>query len=302
MTTPRELLPYLRTRRGAPSASEGKRGYLRMLFERDSAGRSILRELERRTPIIVQQELYFDEAMPAMPCVYLLSSGGPNVDGDRYEHHIRVRQGAFAHISTGAATKLAEMQSDHSSLAQTFELEADSYLEYLPEPTIPCRHARYVATTQITLDPSATFFFSEIYLSGRRHKRGGEHWAFDLLSIATSASRPNGEPLFDERMVIEPSRHSPSSLGTMGTWEVLGNCFLLAPEATTEVLYAQMPSRIDRSEGLAIGVSRLPSHCGLMIRVLGNDTTAVKRTIRHLCSMVRHEVKGCALPDDFPWR
>ena len=83
-----------------------------MLFELDSEGRSILRELERHTPIIVQQELYFDEAMPTMPCVYLLSSGGPNVDGDRYEHYITLRRNAFAHISTGAATKLAEMHSD----------------------------------------------------------------------------------------------------------------------------------------------------------------------------------------------
>lgn len=302
MTPPRELLPYLHPLCGAPSASTGKRGYLRMLFERDKEGRSILRELERRTPIIVQQELYFDEAMPSMPCVYILSSGGPNVEGDRYQHHIRLRQGAFAHLSTGAATKLAEMRSDYSSLAQSFELEAESYLEYLPEPTIPCRHSRYTSATQIVIDPSATLFIAEIFLSGRRYKRGGEHWAFDLLSIATSASRPDGEPLFNERMVIEPSRHAPCELGAMGTWSIVGNCFLLAPETTIEAVYAQVASRIDRSEGLAIGVSRLPSHCGLMFRVLGNDTATVKRAIRHICSMVRREVKGCALPDEFPWR
>ncbi len=273
-----------------------------MLFELDSEGRSVLRKLERQTPIIVQQELYFDEAMPTMPCVYLLSSGGPNVDGDRYEHHITVRRNAFAHISTGAATKLAEMHSDYSSLVQTFELESGAYLEYLPEPTIPCRHTRYIATTQMVIDPSATLFFAEIYLSGRRYKRGGEHWVFDLLSIATSASRPDGERLFDERMVIEPSRHSPDSLGAMGHWSILGNCFLLAPEQTSEAVYSQITSKLNHQNMLAIGATRLPSHCGLLIRVLGNDTATVKRAIRDLCSVVRREVKGCALPDEFPWR
>lgn len=273
-----------------------------MLFELDSEGRSVLRKLERHTPIIVQQELYFDEAMPTMPCVYLLSSGGPNVDGDRYQHHITVRRNAFAHISTGAATKLAEMHSDYSSLVQTFELASGAYLEYLPEPTIPCRHTRYLASTQIVIDPSATIFFAEIYLSGRRYKRGGEHFAFDLISIATTASRPDGERLFDERMVIEPARYSPESLGAMGGWSVLGNCFLLAPEPTSEAVYAQIRSRIDPQHRLAIGATRLPSHCGLLIRVLGDDSTTVKRAIRDLCSVVRHEVKGCSLPAEFPWR
>ncbi len=302
MNPTRELRPYLCQRNGAPSASEGKQGALRMLFELDGEGRSIVRKLERHTPIIVQQELYFDEAMPSMPCVYLLSSGGPNVDGDRYQHHITLRRGAFAHISTGAATKLAEMRSDYSSLVQIIELEATSYLEYLPEPTIPCRHARYMATTQIVIDQSATIFLSEIYLSGRRYKLGGEHWAFDLLSLATSATRPDGELLFNERMVIEPARYAPDHLGIMGHWSILGSCFLLAPEPIIEALYSQISSKIDLDADLAIGVSRLPSHCGLSIRVLGNDTATVKRAIRHLCSMVRREVKGHALPDEFPWR
>lgn len=302
MITPPKLDHYLRERHGAPSASAGKRGYLRMLFELDAEGRSILRELERRTPIIVQQELYFDEQMPAMPCVYVLSSGGPNVDGDRYRHLITLRRDAFAHISTGAATKLAEMRSDYSELVQRFELDAGAYLEYLPEPTIPCRHARYIAATQIVIDPTATMFFADIYLSGRRHKRGGEHFAFDLLSIATSASRPDGERLFDERMVIEPSCHAPSALGAMGTWSILGNCFVLAPERVIEAIYPQLGSQIDREQELAVGVTRLPSRSGLMVRILGNDTTKIKRTIRECCSVVRREVKGCSLPAEFPWR
>ena len=302
MNAPRQFEHYLRADRGAPSASAGKRGYLRMIFELDDRGRSILRELERRTPIIVQQELYFDESMPAMPCVYLLSSGGPNVDGDRYEHLIRLRRDAFAHISTGAATKLAEMQRNYSSLVQTFELEAGSYLEYLPEPTIPCRHTRYSASTQIVIDPTATLFFSEIYLSGRRHKRGGEHFVFDILSIATSASRPDGERLFDERMVIEPARLAPESLGAMADWSILGNCFLLAPERSVEAIYPQIVSRIDREADIAVAITRLPARCGLMIRVLGNDSMRVKRTIREICSTVRREVKGCSLPTEFPWR
>ena len=298
--TAREMQQYSASPRMGVGAV-GKRGYLSLGFERDGE-RTILRHWERRAPLIVQRALYCDPYWKELPYVYIVSSGGPNVDGDRYRHHITLRHGAFAHISTGAATKLAEMQSNFSSLTQIFELEADSYLEYLPEPTIPCRHTRYSTSTRFVIDPTATLFFSEIYLSGRRHKRGGEHFAFDILSLATSASRPDGERLFDERMAIEPARWAPDSLGAMGGWSILGNCFLLAPEQSVEAIYPQIDSRIDREADIAVAVTRLPTHCGLMIRVLGNDSTKVKRTIRELCSTVRREVKGCSLPTEFPWR
>ena len=136
----KEMSPYLEEPKAMPVGTPGKTGYLYLGFELDGDGRSIMRDLDRHAPLIVQQELYFDEGMPEMPCVYILSSGGPNVDGDRYEQHFVVREGAYAHISTGAATKLAEMRYNYSGLKQVFELEENAYLEYLPEPTIPCRH------------------------------------------------------------------------------------------------------------------------------------------------------------------
>ena len=102
----KEMAPYLAEPKAMPVGTPGKTGYLYLGFELDGQGRSIMRDLDRRAPLIVQQELYFDEGMPEMPCVYILSSGGPNVDGDRYRQHFAVRKGAYAHLSTGAATKL----------------------------------------------------------------------------------------------------------------------------------------------------------------------------------------------------
>ena len=128
-----------------------------------------MRHWDRRAPLIVQQELYFDEGMPEMPCVYILSSGGPNVDGDRYENRFTVRKDAYACISTGAATKIAEMVYNFSGLKQCFVLEENAYLEYMPEATIPCRHSRYITDTDIEIDPTATLFYSEIYMGGSKY-------------------------------------------------------------------------------------------------------------------------------------
>ena len=94
------MTPYLTEPKAMYVGVPGKNGYLRLGFELDGEGKSILRDLDRRAPLIVQQELYFDEEMPDMPCVYILSSGGPNVDGDRYSQNIHVKKDAMAFVST----------------------------------------------------------------------------------------------------------------------------------------------------------------------------------------------------------
>lgn len=295
----KEMLPFAGALHTAPT---GKHGYLYMGFELDGEGKSILRHLERRTPLIVQQELYFDEAMPEMPCVYILSSGGPNVDGDRYEQHFVVRRDAFAHVSTGAATKLAEMRRNYSGMVQRFELEAGAYLEYLPEPVIPCRHTRYHVDTTIRIDPTATLFYAEIYLSGRRYFGEGERFCYDILSVKTQAQRPDETPLFQEKIIIRPDRVSPEGLGAMNGYDIFANAVVLTPPDKAERLYERTKAFIDRESRLAAGITRLPNASGLSYKVLGDDTGAVKRLVRSFCSDVRQCVKGRPLPEEFPWR
>ena len=53
----------------------GKVGYLRLGFELRH-GRSILADLYRVAPLLVQQALYWDEALPGMPYAMIISTGG----------------------------------------------------------------------------------------------------------------------------------------------------------------------------------------------------------------------------------
>ena len=99
-STAREMARYLEEPKAMYVGAPGKRGYLNLGFELDKQGKSIMRELDRRAPLIVQQELYFDEQLPGLPCVYILSSGGPNVDGDRYTQNISLKKDSMAFIST----------------------------------------------------------------------------------------------------------------------------------------------------------------------------------------------------------
>lgn len=220
-----------------PVGTAGKMGYLYLGFELDGEGRSILRDLERHAPLIVQQE-----------------------------QHITLEEGA--------------------------------YLEYLPEPIIPCCHTRFIADTTIRIAPSGTLFYAEIYTSGRTHYTEASVSNTDILSVCTHAERPDGKTLFREKFVIRPNTCSPTTLGKMGGYDIFANVIVLTPEEHAERIYSLTSPFIDRERRLAAGSHR----CGLIYKVLGCDTGQVKRLLRRFCSTVRTEVKGKPLPEEFPWR
>lgn len=298
----KELKPYQLPTQAMRMGAPGKFGMLDLVFELDSNGKSIMRHWDRRAPLIVQQELYFDEGMPEMPCVYILSAGGPNVDGDRYENRFTVRKDAYAFISTGAATKIAEMIYNFSGLNQTFTLEENAYLEYIPEATIPCRNSRYITDTEITIHPSATLFYSEIYTGGRKYYKDGELFVYDLLSVCTQAHRPEGTPLFREKMVASPKEKTVRDIGTMHHYDVFANVIVLTPPEDAAKIYARTQAFINRNSNLAVGISYLPNECGLIFKVLGEKTQPVKKIIREFGSIVRMQIKGKPLPEEFIWK
>lgn len=298
----REMKPYLTKPRAMYVGAPGKQGYLRLGFELDSSGKSILRDLDRRAPLIVQQELYFDEQLPEMPCVYILSSGGPNVDGDRYRQIITLKDGSMGFVSTGAATKLAKMQDNYSGLEQTIVLGKNAYLEYLPEPIIPCAHTRFISDTRMTVDPTATVFYSEIFMGGRKYYGDGELFAFDILSVCTHGERPDGEQLFREKFVIDPNRSPIRDIGIMHGYDVFANVLVMTPEENIAPIYDATEALIDSKEKIAVGITHLPNNAGLLFKVLGMEPGPVKRIVREFCSKVRKQVKGVPLPAEFPWR
>lgn len=301
-STAREMSRYLTEPEAMYVGAPGKHGYLRLGFELDKSGKSILRDLDRRHPLIVQQELYFDEEMPELPCIYILSSGGPNVDGDRYRQDITVKKDAFAFVSTGAATKLAEMRFNYSGLVQNIVLEDNAYLEFMPEPVIPCRHTRFISDTRLCVAESATVFYSEIFMGGRKYYKEGELFKYDILSVCSHGERPDGTQLFREKFVIDPLVENPRSLGVMGDFDVFANVIVMTPKDKADEIYDASEAFINRKDMIAAGITRLPNDAGLLYKVLAMEPGPVKKMVREFCSTVRKAVKGRPVPPEFPWR
>lgn len=313
----KELAPFMSQPKAMPVGVFGKCGFLRLGFEVDSSGKSILRDWERRVPLIVQKALYFDENLPEIPCVYILSSGGPNVDGDRYAQVITLKKDSMAYISTGASTKIGSMKYNFSALNQLIELEENAYLEYIPEPVIPSANSRFFSKTIMRVDKSATIFYSEIYMCGRKFYDEGEIFKYDLLMLETVGKRLNDEVLYKDKSVIKPKEENPAILGIMGDNDVFANIIIMTPKDKISEIHDLLKPLIgikspgiikegfvveDQEDYVGFAVNYLSNDAGLIIRVLGKNTTSVKRSVRFVCSQLRTVIKGVEMPEEFPWR
>ena len=278
----------------------GKHGVLDMVFER-RGDRSVLAHLYRQAPLLAQQALYWDEHLPGLPCVYVITTSGCVVQGDRFDVAVAVGADAMAHVTTQSATKIHRMDTDCGLQSQRLGLADNSYLELLPGPVIPHRQSRFVTSTQVTIAESATLFCAEMLQPGRKYHGAGEIFEFDLYSSALTATRPDGTPLFTERFVVEPLLHPIGRAGVMGRFDVVANAFLITPPAIAQRVFEHVVPGFDPDIGCVAGASRLPNDAGLVFKVLGNETEPVKTKIHEFWNLVRRQATGAPVPERRLW-
>ena len=124
--------------------SRARRGFLRLGFERALRTTQSWRDLERRAPYMAQRALHCDQEMPDLAWVFL-------------DHHHGLRAcRATGSLSTSrlvpARGRTLPRSRQPRSIRWTptmrrkrraITLADDAYLEFLPDPVIPHRHARF---------------------------------------------------------------------------------------------------------------------------------------------------------------
>ncbi|WP_145570579.1 urease accessory protein UreD [Yersinia bercovieri] len=283
------------------SGAVGKSGYLKLRFAKRGQ-RSVLAEMERRVPSLVQKALYWDEEMPELPCVTMISTAGCILQGDRLATDVHVEAGACAHVTTQSATKVHMMNANYAAQIQNFTVEEGGYLEFMPDPLIPHRNSRFITDTTIHIHPTATAIYSEVLMSGRKYHHAEERFGFDVYSSKVVAHNLAGKELFVEKYILEPKVESLDAIGVMQTFDSFGNVILLTPKEHHDRILARVPARFDIKGGIASGATRLPNDCGLVFKALGIDSAGVKAEIRQFWRIAREEILGITLPEKFLWR
>lgn len=283
------------------SGTVGKTGFLHLGFER-RGGHTVLARLERRAPYMAQRALYCDQEMPELAWVFLITTSGCLLQGDRLALEVRLGPGARAHVTTQSATKIYSMDANYAAQTQSIALSDDAYLEFLPDPLIPHRNARFVSDTRISIAPTATLLLSEIIQPGRKHHHPDECFGATVISLSTEAALSDGRALFSEKLLIDPQRYPMRQTGVMGSFDVFANVIVCTPKTSADRIYARVEADVDFAHGMAFGANRLPNDSGLIFKVLGRETAPVKAKVREFWGIVRKEVIGADLPPPFLWR
>jgi urease accessory protein len=292
---PPEVLRYGATPVTLAAGSPGKVGLLELGFEL-RGGRTELVRRYQKSPLQIMRPLHVDPHRPGMAFTYLMSVGGGIVQADRYRIDVGCGPGAELHLTTQAATKVYGMEQDFATQLVNLDAGPDSYLEYLPDPLIPFRHARLYQRTVVTADPDATVVLGETVAAGRVAR--GELHAYDALALDLELRRPDGRLLAVDNLRLCPGAAPGGVLGpavlsghryTSSLYVLTGRC---PAQQVADTLHDALAGT-----GLLHGASVLPQECGAWLRVLGDDSPRLTSALHTAWDAVRRLLTGSPAPD-----
>ncbi|MBU3863606.1 urease accessory protein UreD [Streptomyces sp. 4503] len=272
----------------------GKVGLLELGYAR-VGDRSELVHRYQKSPLQIMRPLYVDPRRPDLPVTYLMSTGGGIVQADRNRVDIECGPGTAVHLTTQAATKLHRMEFDHATQVVHLTAAAHAYVEYLPDPLIPYRDARFYQQTRVTADPTATVVLGETIAAGRLAR--GERHAYRLLFSDLEIMRPDGEPVVVDTVRLDP--REPGSVtgpAVFGGHDLMATLYAVTPLAPAARVADALHEAL-LTTGPAFGVSVLPDDCGAWARIMGSDPPAVTRALRTAWNALRELLIGVPAPD-----
>ncbi|MGW1227944.1 urease accessory protein UreD [Streptomyces sp. NPDC001515] len=258
--------------------------------------RTELVERYQKTPLQIMRPLWIDPARPGMSYVYMMATGGGIAQADRYRMDFRCGPDTEVHLTTQAATKIFRMEHDYASQRVHLTAEAGSYVEYLPDPLIPFRDARFYQRTEVTVAPGATVVLGETVTAGRLAR--GERHAYRVLATDLRIARPDGALLALDTLRLAPGH---DGAGVVGPGVFAGRDHVATLYAVTDrVPAAALADALHEAlDGLGVlhGVSVLPHDCGAWARVLDDSPVLVAAAQRAAHQAVRRLLTGHPAPD-----
>jgi urease accessory protein len=126
--------------------------------------RTALKRLYQRTPCRV---LFPDAEIGDPSLAVLLTTSGGLTGGDSVRIDATVTAGASATLATQAAEKLYRSLGPDTRVDITLAVEADAYLEYLPQETILFNGARLARRTHVDIAPGGRLLACDMLIFGR---------------------------------------------------------------------------------------------------------------------------------------
>jgi urease accessory protein len=269
----------------------GRYGRAELYFTRRGR-RTILQRQYATIPAQIVRPFYAPDDAHAY--VYLLTPTGGMLGGDRLDIHLVLEAGAQVCLTTASATKVHPSTDLPAEQSLLVDLGSGSCLEYLPEPTILFREARWRQRTVVHRAADSRLLFMEGWSAGRVARQ--EVFAFSSLETSVEVYTADRLSWFD-RMRICPASYPYQQLGLWaGRPHLLTMCLLqTTPPSQTWLQALQAELAADHA---LVGLSQLATP-GFVARVLAAEDEAMTHIAHLLWQKVREGLWG---EQWSPWR
>ncbi|RFB15247.1 urease accessory protein UreD [Bacillus sp. HNG] len=252
-------------------------GVLRLDAE-ERNGKTVAKNVYFQGAFKVMRPIYHDDS--GQVCYYILNPGGGYLDGDRYQLKISLEKQAKLTLTTQSATKIYKTPKTHAYQETEINLKEGSYLEYIPDPLIGYRDARYKQKNVIRMEKGTTLLYSDIITPG--WSPGGERFSYDILQLLNEVYMENELVVYDH-IKLNPAIRNMEELGLMEGYSHLGS-LLVIDEKANHTLLDRLYQAIDpNTKEYKVGMSTLPIP-GFTVRVLAYKT----QTIENIFSEFHH--------------
>ena len=191
-----------------PPHRTGMEGRLHLSLLYDGT-RTIIAGQRAEPPLAVQRALYCEQSLPDMAYVYVTSTSGGILQGDRHVTRFDLGDGARAHITTQGATRIygtrdsARTEKKAAARASLrMSLGESSYLEYMPDQIIPYAGSKFRQDAVISVHETATLMYAETVSPGRVGM--GESFEYESCSLRMRVTDQNGRFRFVDAARMEP--------------------------------------------------------------------------------------------------
>jgi urease accessory protein len=269
----------------------GRHGRAELYFARRGQ-RTILHRQYARFPAQIIRPFYVPDDERAY--IYLLTPTGGMLGGDRLDLHIVLEPDAKVCLTTASATKVHPATNLPAQQFLRIDLGAGSSLEYLPEPTILFRAARWRQHTVVHRHTHSRLLFSEGWSAGRVARQ--EVFAFHSLDTSVEVYTAAHLSVFD-RMRIYPAKYPYRQLGLWAARPHLMTMCLLQSGDLPPTWVQNVQAELAITHGL-IGLSQLTTP-GFVARILADDDEAMTAVAHELWQKIRTDLWG---EPWHPWR
>ena len=276
-----------------PAGSPGKNGVCDLSFTAHH-GKTRLTHSFVTHPFHLTAPWYLDPALPGMAVIYLQTPAGGLIQGDRARMRFTFAPQSQGHLTTQAAEKIHSMTANCAVQHISFSLGAGAYVEYCPEPVILFPGARFAQDIEVILEPGASLFLSEVFLS-----RGAtDETSFDALATRFQVKEVNEGLLVHDRSLVQPRLHNLAGPGMLGEHHAWGQAFLVGPSISPAWI-REIHDMISAVPNVICGATLLPQARGICVKVVGSHVSAIRRVLHLAWGYVRTHLLGVSAPS-FP--